>query len=342
MIRIAVDCLGGDRSPDAEIEGALLALAAHPDLSVVLFGEEERIRAFLKEREGVPEDRIGIVNAPEAVSGDDAPIDAIRMKKGSSMISAIRALREDETLSALVSCGASGVLVGASILRIGRVEGVHRPPFCPILPTMNGGIVGICDSGANVETTAEDLLQNALLGSAYLSCAYGIEHPRVALLNVGVEAEKGDDLRREAYALLSRTEGIRFVGNMESRDLMSGKYDLIVCDGFSGNVLVKTAEGVCLEMLRKLKRDISSSFFYKLGALLLYPMFKKEKKFMNYQNYGGSVLLGLEKLVVKGHGSSGAKAVCASVDLAYRMIDKKLNEQIAAALASVQKENENV
>lgn len=342
MIRIAVDCLGGDRSPSANVEGALAALSSHPDLSVVLFGEEGAIRSCLSDRKDVPADRLEIVDAPEAVSGEDAPIDAIRMKKGSSMISAIRALREDDTLSALVSCGATGVLVGASILRIGRVEGVRRPPFCPILPTMDGHIVGVCDSGANVETTAEGLLQNAILGSAYLTCAYGVEQPRVALLNVGVESEKGDDLRREAYALLSRAEGIHFVGNMESRDLLSGKYDLVVCDGFSGNVLVKSTEGACLEMLKKLKRDIASSFLYKLGALFMYPMFMKEKKFMNYQNYGGSVLLGLEKLIVKGHGSSSANAVAASIDLAYRMIDKKLNEKIAAALAATQKENENV
>lgn len=342
MIRIAVDCLGGDRSPSANVEGALAALSSHPDLSVVLFGEESAIRACLSVQKNLPTDRIEIVDAPEAVSGEDAPIDAIRMKKGSSMISAIRVLREDDTLSALVSCGATGVLVGASILRIGRVEGVRRPPFCPILPTMNGGIVGVCDSGANVETTAEGLLQNAILGSAYLTCAYGVEQPRVALLNVGVESEKGDDLRREAYALLSRAEGIHFVGNMESRDLLSGKYDLVVCDGFSGNVLVKSTEGACLEMLKKLKRDIASSLLYKLGALFLYPMFMKEKKFMNYQNYAGSVLLGLEKLIVKGHGSSSANAVAVSIDLAYRMIDKKLNEKIAAALAATQKENENV
>ncbi len=342
MIRIAVDCLGGDRSPVANIDGALIALETHPDLVAVLFGEEHTIRTCLSEKKNAPLDRIEIVNAPEAVSGEDAPIDAIRMKKSSSMISAIRALREDDTLSALVSCGATGVLVGAAILRIGRVEGVRRPPFCPILPTMNGGIVGVCDSGANVETTAEGLLQNAILGAAYLECAYGIEHPRVALLNIGTESEKGDDLRREAYALLSDAEGLNFVGNMESRDLLSGKYDLVVCDGFSGNVLVKSTEGACLEMLKKLKRDIASSFLYKLGALFLYPMFMKEKKFMNYQNYGGSVLLGLDKVIVKGHGSSSANAVAVSIDLAYRMIDKNLNKKIAVALAATQKENENV
>lgn len=332
MIRIAVDCLGGDHSPSSDVGGALLALAAHPDLHVVLFGDGAAIEAQLSAAHDVPRERIEIVNAPAAVSGEDAPIDAIRMKKGSSMISAIRALREDESLAALVSSGASGVLVGASILRIGRIEGVRRPAFCPVLPSMNGGIVAICDSGANMDPTPETLVQNAILGASYLSCAYGIDTPRVALLNVGTESEKGDDLRRETYKRLEGARGIRFVGNMESRDLLSGKYDLVVCDGFAGNVLVKSTEGACLEMLKRLKRDISSSLLNKIGALFLYRMFMKEKEFMNYQNYGGSVLLGLEKLVVKGHGSSSARAIAVSIDLAYRMAKKGLNKSIADAI----------
>lgn len=334
MIRIAVDCLGGDHSPASDVGGALLALASHPDLHVVLFGDGAAIEEQLAAAREVPRERIEIVNAPEAVSGEDAPIDAVRMKKGSSMISAVRALREDDSLGALVSSGASGVLVGASILRIGRVDGVRRPAFCPVLPTMSGGVVAICDSGANMDPTPETLLQNALLGSAYLSCAYGIDMPRVALLNVGTESEKGDDLHRDAYALLKRAEGIRFVGNMESRDLLSGKYDLVVCDGFSGNVLVKSTEGACLEMLKRLKKDLTSSFRNKLGALFLYPTLMREKEFMNYQNYGGSVLLGLEKLVVKGHGSSNARAIAVSIDLAYRMLDKRLNEKIKISVSA--------
>lgn len=333
MIRIAIDCLGGDHSPASDVDGALLALASHPDLHAVLFGDRTAIEARLSAARNVPYERIEIVHAPEAVSGEDAPIDAIRMKKGSSMISAIRALREDDSLAALVSSGASGVLVGASILRIGRIDGVRRPAFCPVLPSMNGGVVAICDSGANLDATPETLVQNAILGSSYLTCAYGIDAPRVALLNVGTESEKGDDLRRETYKLLSEAKGIHFVGNMESRDLLSGKYDLVVCDGFAGNVLVKCTEGACLEMLKRLKRDITSSLLNKIGALFLYRMFMKEKEFMNYQNYGGSVLLGLEKLVVKGHGSSNAKAIAVSIDLAYRMVDKGLNQSIAKAIA---------
>lgn len=319
MIKIAVDCLGGDHSPSANVEGALLALKDFSDISVVLYGDEKSINAELKDKD-YPKDRVEIVNAPEQVDGNDKPINAVRLKKESSMIRAIKDLRENEEVKALVSCGATGVLVGASILRIGRLEGIRRPAFCPILPTMNGKIVGVCDSGANIETTPEQLRQYAVIGSDYLKKAYGIENPKVALLNVGTEEEKGDDLRREAYKLLIEEPNVNFVGNMESRDLLSGKYDLIVCDGFSGNVLIKSTEGACLEMLKRLKNDIKSSFLSKIGALFMLGTFKKEKKFMDYRNYGGSVLLGLEKVVVKGHGSSNGVAVYKCIEQAYKTV----------------------
>lgn len=319
MIKIAVDCLGGDHSPSANVEGALLALKNFSDISVVLYGDEKSINAELKDKD-YPKDRVEIVNAPEQVDGNDKPINAVRLKKESSMIRAIKDLRENEEVKALVSCGATGVLVGASILRIGRLEGIRRPAFCPILPTMNGKIVGVCDSGANIETTPEQLRQYAVMGSDYLKKAYGIENPKVALLNVGTEEEKGDDLRREAYKLLIEEPNVNFVGNMESRDLLSGKYDLIVCDGFSGNVLIKSTEGACLEMLKRLKNDIKSSFLSKIGALFMLGTFKKEKKFMDYRNYGGSVLLGLEKVVVKGHGSSNGVAVYKCIEQAYKTV----------------------
>ncbi len=319
MIKIAVDCLGGDHSPSANVEGALLALKDFSDISVVLYGDEKSINAELKDKD-YPKDRVEIVNAPEQVDGNDKPINAVRLKKESSMIRAIKDLRENEDVKALVSCGATGVLVGASILRIGRLEGIRRPAFCPILPTMNGKIVGVCDSGANIETTPEQLRQYAVMGSDYLKKAYRIENPKVALLNVGTEEEKGDDLRREAYKLLIEEPNVNFVGNMESRDLLSGKYDLIVCDGFSGNVLIKSTEGACLEMLKRLKNDIKSSFLSKIGALFMLGTFKKEKKFMDYRNYGGSVLLGLEKVVVKGHGSSNGVAVYKCIEQAYKTV----------------------
>ena len=197
---------------------------------------------------------------------------------------------------------------------------------------MNGGVVGICDSGANVECKPEYLRQFAVMGSYYMESVYGIKAPRIALLNVGTEAGKGDTLHKEAFDLISQTENINFVGNMESRDLMSGKYDLVVCDGFSGNVLVKTTEGTALELLKKLKKDIYSSAKYKFGAFFMRKMFAEEKEFMNYQNYGGSVMLGTAKTVVKGHGSSNETAVMKCIEQAYKMERFKINDRIEAAL----------
>lgn len=318
MMKILLDCFGGDHSPEANVEGGLRALEAFPDLHLILTGDEPTLKACL---EGKTYDsaRLEIVHAPEVIGCDERPIDAVRLKKESSMIKAIRLLRDRDDVAALVSVGSTGALVTAALTRIGRVRGVIRPAFCPILPTINGGLVGICDSGANVEVTPEHLRQFAIMGSLYMENVYGVAKPRVALLNVGIEAEKGDETHQKAYELLSQTAEINFVGNMESRDLLSGNYDLVVADGFSGNVLVKTTEGTALELLKKLKKDIYSRGIYKLGALLMKRMFMDEKEFMNYQNYGGSVLLGTCKTIVKGHGSSKATAVFKCIEQAWRM-----------------------
>ena len=334
-MKLIIDCFGGDKSPSANVEGAVLALKAHDDLSLILTGDEEAIKAELSKHEYDGE-RIEIVHAPEVITGEDKPTDAIRLKRESSMIKAVSMLRKEPDIAGLVSIGATGSLIAAATLRLGRIRGIRRPAFCPILPTMDGGIVGICDSGANVDITAEMLLQQAILGSAYLKNVYGITSPRVALLNIGVESEKGDDLRKTAYPMLKECESINFVGNMESRDLLSGSYDLVVCDGFSGNVLVKTTEGTALELLKKLKKDIYSKTIYKIGALLMKKMFIEEKEFMNYHNYGGSVLLGCEKTVVKGHGSSDAKAVSICIDQAYKMSAGSMNREIEAALSQIE------
>lgn len=333
MMKILVDCFGGDHSPDAPIDGALAALETHPDLHLILTGDEDVIRNRLAAKGRYAADRLSIVHAPEVIGCDEKPTDAVRLKKESSMIKAVRLLRDEDDIAGMVSTGSTGALVTAALVRLGRIRGVIRPAFCPILPTMAGGLVGICDSGANVEVTSAHLRQFALMASLYMEHVYGVAAPRVALLNVGKEAEKGDETRVEAYRLLSETPELRFVGNMESRDLLSGAYDVVVADGFSGNVLVKTTEGTALELLKKIRKDISGRLLYKLGALLMYRMFMQEKAFMNYQNYGGSVLLGIAKVVVKGHGSSKAMAVERCIDQAWRMETARLSDRIETVLA---------
>ena len=305
MIKLLVDCFGGDHSPQAPVAGALAALAKNPDLHLILTGDEAILR---KELEGKAYDaaRLDIVHAPEVIGCDEKPTDVVRLKRNSSMMKAIILLRDEDDIAGMV---------------------------CPILPTMGGGIVGICDSGANVEVTPAHLRQFAIMASLYMQEVYGVKNPRTALLNVGKEAEKGDDIRKETYAILQDTDCVNFVGNMESRDLLSGSYDVVVADGFSGNVLVKTTEGTALELLKKLKKDIYSRTLYKLGALLMKRMFQEEKEFMNYQNYGGSVLLGTSKVVVKGHGSSKAVAVEKCIEQAYRMEVSHLSGKIEEAVA---------
>ncbi|MBR3290828.1 MAG: phosphate acyltransferase PlsX [Bacteroidales bacterium] len=332
MIKILIDCFGGDHSPQAPVDGALAALAKNPALYLILTGDEALLQ---KELAGKSYDtsRLEIVHAPDVIGCDEKPTDAIRLKRNSSMMKAIILLRDRDDIAAMVSTGSTGALVTGALVRLGRIPGVIRPAFCPLLPTMDGGIVGICDSGANPEATAVHLRQFAIMASLYLENVYGVRKPRTALLNVGREPEKGDDIRRETYRLLQETPSVNFVGNMESRDLLSGSYDLVVADGFSGNVLVKTTEGTAVELLKKLKKDIYSRSLYKLGALLMKKMFMEEKEFMNYQNYGGSVLLGTEKVVVKGHGSSKAVAVEKCIEQAYKMETSRLSAKIEAEIA---------
>lgn len=331
MIKIIVDCFGGDHSPDANIDGSLSALGRFKDLYIILTGDETIINGRLQGRQ-YDRERLRIVHAPDVIGCDEKPTDAIRLKKESSMIKAVRMLRDEDDIAGMVSVGSTGALVAAALTRVGLLEGVIRPAFCPLLPTMDGGIVGICDSGANVEVTSAYLKQFAIMASLYLENVYDVRNPRIALLNVGLEAEKGDTIRQEAYNILSELPCINFVGNMESRDLLSGAYDAIVCDGFSGNVLVKTTEGTAIELLKKVKDTIFSRTVYKIGALFQKKMFADLKAFMNYQNYGGSVLLGTRKVVVKGHGSSRAVAVEKCIEQAYRMETSSLSAKIEAAL----------
>ena len=332
MIKILVDCFGGDHCPEAPVAGALAALAKNPELHVILTGDEAVLRQELAGK-AYDASRLEIVHAPEVIGCDEKPTDVIRLKRNSSLMKGIILLRDRDDIAALVSTGSTGALVTGALVRLGRIPGVIRPAFCPILPTMAGGIVGICDSGANVEVTPALLRQFAIMASLYLENVYGIERPRTALLNVGKEAEKGDTLRQETYRLLQETPVVNFVGNMESRDFLSGDYDLVVADGFSGNVLVKSTEGTALELLKKLKKDIYSRTLYKVGAFLMKRMFREEKEFMNYQNYGGSVLLGTQKVVVKGHGSSKAVAVEKCIEQAYKMEISRLSDKIEAEVA---------
>lgn len=331
MFKIIVDAMGGDNSPLVNVKGVVKAINNIKDLQVVLVGKADELTELLN-KEKYDGARLEIVNATEVISCNEKPTEAIKNKKDSSMSKGYELLRTDSEARAFVSLGSTGALLAGAVLRVGRIKGIKRPAFCPILPTVKQSIVGICDSGANVDCDPAWLQQFAVMGSLYMQKAYGVENPRVALLNIGVEEEKGDTLRKETYALLQNTPAINFVGNMEARDLISGEVDLVVCDGFSGNVLLKSTEGACMELMRLLKKSMMSSFKSKIGALLIKKKMYEVKDMMDYNNYGGAVLLGTAKTVVKGHGSSNEEAVYNCIRQAYNMESNRLCEAIAQSL----------
>lgn len=335
MIKILVDTLGGDNSPSANIEGAVKALSSIEDLEVVLVGDEKVISEQLKNFT-YDANRLSIVHAPDEISCNDKPTEAIKTKKESSLYKCYEILRTDETVHGMVSTGSTGAILAGAVLRLGRIKGIKRPAFCPILPTMKGSLVGICDSGANVDCDSVQLTQFAVMADLYLKKAYGVESPKVALLNVGVEEEKGDLLRKETFAALKANDKINFVGNMEGRDLLSGNYDLVVCDGFAGNVLLKSTEGACLEMLKMLKKTFMKNLKTRIAAGMLKKDVYALKDFMDYNNYGGAVLLGANKTVVKGHGSSKAVSVFHCIEQAYNMEKRNLREAISQAVAQAE------
>lgn len=331
MLKIIVDAMGGDNSPQVNVKGVVKAINNIKDLQIILVGNALQLTELLN-KEKYDGARLEIVNATEVISCNEKPTEAIKNKKDSSMSKGYELLRTDPDARAFVSLGSTGALLAGAVLRVGRIKGIKRPAFCPILPTMKQSLVGICDSGANVDCDPAWLQQFAVMGSLYMQKAYGVENPRVALLNIGVEEEKGDTLRKETYALLQNTPAINFVGNMEARDLLSGEVDLVVCDGFSGNVLLKSTEGACLQLMKLLKKSMMSSFKSKIGALLIKKKMYEIKDMMDYNNYGGAVLLGTAKTVVKGHGSSNEEAVYHCIKQAYDMESNGLCEAIAKSL----------
>ena len=311
-MKIIIDAMGGDNAPQEIVRGAAMTLSQDRELKVVLTGDEAKIKAALA---GLAYDpaRLEIVHCTEVITNDDAPTLAIRQKKDSSLVVALKMLKEDADAAGFVSAGSTGAVLTGALLRVGRIRGISRPAVCPALPTAKGGKVLIIDAGANAECKPVNLCHFALMGTAYAR-AMGVKEPRVGLVTNGTEEHKGDPLHQESYHLLKSLQGIRFVGNVEGRDIMSGDIDVAVCDGFSGNIALKTAEGTALAVMSVIKQNIKASFAAKLGyALFMRGAFKKIKKVLDYSKYGGAVLLGIEKPVVKAHGSSKAESVCAAV-----------------------------
>lgn len=306
---IALDGYGGDNAPREIVSGALAALEKDPDLKILITGNEEELRALAGEKGG---DRLLFQNASEIITCEESPMIAVRTKKDSSLVVALDAVK-DGRADGLVSAGSTGaVLIGAT-LKIGRIKGVERPALAPALPTVKGGKVILCDCGANVDCKPSYLVGFALMASAFLRGVYGVKKPKVALLNNGAEETKGNAFSLEAYRLLKENPKVNFIGNAEARDILSGEADVVVADGFDGNVALKSAEGTANAVFKLLKMGVMNSFRAKLGALLMKPVFKDLKHTMDYNENGGAAFLGVKKPVVKAHGASKAKSICGAI-----------------------------
>ena len=310
--------MGGD-SPEKVIEGATAAAAAHPDITIVLTGDEKLITKTLSGMSGMP-GNISVVNAEETITNDDSPTMAIKTKKNSSLVKSFCMLRDDADALGLISAGSTGAVLTGATLIIGRMDGIYRPTLIAQLPTMDGGSVCIADSGANMDSHPEWLVQFAVMGSAYMRAVTGKQNPTVALLNVGTEEHKGNALVRETHKLLA-SGNLNFAGNMEARDTLTGKYDVVVCDGYDGNILLKGSEGAAKMVMKSLKNAVMSSARAKIGYLFMKKAFKKLRHDMDYNNYGGGAFLGTKKPVIKAHGSSNAAAVAQCVEQLIKLRD---------------------
>lgn len=332
-MKIVLDVYGGDNAPAEILKGAQQALESETGFELVLVGKEQVINSYIEEN-GLDKSRITVVDAPEVITNDDVPTDAIRTKRDSSIVKSYDYMNENADAQAFVSAGSTGAVLTGAVLLLKRIRGINRPALSPLLPTVIGKNVLLIDCGANVEPKALNLVQFAQMGSAYMKSVFNIDSPRVALLSNGTEDKKGNTLNKEAFPLLKEC-GVNFIGNMEAREILSGVADVVICDGFSGNIALKACEGTALTMFSLIKEGIyAGGLRAKIGYLFLKPVFKQIKVKMDYNDNGGAVLLGLEKIVVKSHGSSKAKAIRNSILQAKNLVDSKLVESIGEQLSA--------
>lgn len=329
-VHLFADGMGGDYAPQAPVEGSLEALRRHPKLRVTLAGVMDEMRPFLSNIDDV-KDRLNLVHTSEVITNHDVPTLAIRQKKDSSIVVGMLSVRSQQT-DGFVSAGSTGAVLAGGMFRLGRISGIERPALAPLLPNGKSHIL-LIDCGANVDCRPEWLVQFGLMGDAFMKHVMAIELPRVGLVNNGVEAEKGNTLSREAYHLMQQA-GYNFVGNIEARDITRDKADVIVCDGFDGNIILKFMEGVAGTLMGMIKQELMADLRSKLGGLLAKPAFQRVKKQMDYAEVGGAPLLGVQGAVVKAHGSSNGHAFASALGQAAKMVDGKVSQAIAQQVQS--------
>lgn len=330
MIKIAVDAMGGDNAPSEIVKGAVEAVSERPDITVCLTGQEDIIKKEL-EKYTYKKEQIEIVPASEVIETGEPPVNAIRKKKDSSIVVGMNLVKRGEA-DGFVSAGSSGaILVGGQVI-VGRIKGVERPPLAPLIPTEKGFSL-LIDCGANVDARPSHLVQFAQMGSIYMENVMGVKRPRVAIVNIGAEEEKGNALVKETFPLLKECPGINFIGSIEAREIPHGGADVIVCEAFVGNVILKLYEGVGATMISMIKKGMMSSLRSKVGALLIKPALKSTLKSFDASQYGGAPLLGLKGLVVKTHGSSKANEVKNSIIQCIAFKEQAISEKIGQCLS---------
>ena len=325
MVNVAVDAMGGDNAPVEIIKGAVEAINEDKRVKVFLVGREPVITEELK-KYTYDEAQVEIVHTEEVIETAEPPVMAIRKKKDSSIVKSMYMVKEG-TCDAFVSAGSTGaVLVGGQVI-VGRIKGVERPPLAPLIPTENG-VSLLIDCGANVDARPSHLVQFAKMGSVYMESVMGVKNPRVGIVNIGAEEEKGNALVKETFPLLKNCPEINFIGSVEARDIPAGVADVIVCEAFVGNVVLKMYEGVGGTLIKKVKSGMMTSLRSKIGALLVKPALKKTLKSFSLDEYGGAPMLGLNGLVVKTHGSSNAVEIKNSILQCIAFKEQKINEKI--------------
>lgn len=329
-MRIAIDAMGGDNAPGAVLEGVRLVLPElSNDVEIQLFGNEATLKKGLADL-GVQDARVSIVPTTEEIGCDEQPTLAIRKKKDSSMVRAVEAVASGEA-DCVLSAGSTGALLTGATLIIKRLKGVKRPALATIMPTLDSCAL-LLDCGANTDCKSDYLVQFALMGSAYMKSVIGVNNPRVGLLSNGAEEEKGNELTKETHQLL-KTAPVRFTGNCEARDVLGGEFDVIVCDGFDGNVVLKGTEGTAILIMDLLKQGLMMNLRTKIGALICKPAFRLLKKKLDYTEYGGAPLLGVNGGVIKAHGSSNGKAFRSAILQAVKLVSSDVTRLLGEEIA---------
>ena len=335
-IKIVVDAMGGDYAPEVPVQGAVEALQENTNISIVLVGRTDAIKEQLA-KYTYDKERIEIVHAEEVIGFDEPPVMAVRKKKDSSIVVGMKLVKKGEA-DAFVSAGSTGaILVGGQMI-VGRIKGIERAPLAPLIPTAKGPAL-LIDCGANVDARASHLVQFAQMGSIYMKHVVGVDNPKVAIVNIGAEEEKGNALVKETYPLLKEMEGINFIGNIEARDIPNGDADVIVCDAFVGNVILKLYEGVASVLIDKIKGSMMNSIKTKIGALLIKKDLKKTLKGFSLEEHGGAPLLGLNGLLVKTHGSSKAIEIKNSILQCITFNELDINNKFKEKLSLESKED---